>query len=68
MYQRSTYNEPDLKAQPWWTPEETPYATDIARLEKHWETIRDEGLAVLNLKQGASLWLSYWIGSMFFSC
>ncbi|XP_065188221.1 aspartyl/asparaginyl beta-hydroxylase-like isoform X2 [Sycon ciliatum] len=52
MYQRSTYNAPNLKAQPWWTPEETPYAADIKRIEKHWKTIRDEGLAVMNLNQG----------------
>lgn len=55
MYQRSTYNAPNLKAQPWWTPEETPYAKDIKRIEKNWKTIRDEGLSVLGLKQGTIL-------------
>lgn len=40
-WQRSLHNEPNLRAQPWWSPEDTGYQKSIIyQLEEHWETIR----------------------------
>lgn len=55
VWQRSTYNEPNLRSQPLWSPEETGYAASIRRIEEKWKTIRKEGLAVLDLKTGGFL-------------
>lgn len=38
-WQRSLANERGLRAQPWWSVEDTGYMTDIARIEKSMETI-----------------------------
>ena len=40
LWQRSLHNEPNLHAQPWWSPEETGYQGIIQKLEEQWETIR----------------------------
>lgn len=48
-YQRSLYNVNRLTAKPWWTPEETTYASFFKNLEENWKVIRDEGLALLGL-------------------
>ena len=39
VWQRSIFNEPDLRAQPWWSSEETGYLPDIRRIEKAMGTI-----------------------------
>ena len=52
IWQRSPYNEPNLRGQPWWTPKETGYDKTIKRLVNEWEVIRNEGLAVLNRTSG----------------
>ncbi|KAL4217936.1 hypothetical protein ACF0H5_022675 [Mactra antiquata] len=55
-HQRSLYNaETKLTGRPWWTPEQTPYGRYLAMLEKNWETIRDEGLSLLDQKTGGFL-------------
>ncbi|XP_020717661.1 aspartyl/asparaginyl beta-hydroxylase isoform X2 [Ceratitis capitata] len=46
-YQRSLYNEPNLRAQPYWTKAETTYATYLNKLELNWRVIRDEALSLL---------------------
>ncbi|XP_077410198.1 aspartyl/asparaginyl beta-hydroxylase isoform X2 [Vanacampus margaritifer] len=48
VWQRSLYNVDGLKAQPWWTPNETGYADLIKALEKNWKTIRDEAMAMMD--------------------
>ncbi|XP_052842857.1 aspartyl/asparaginyl beta-hydroxylase isoform X2 [Drosophila gunungcola] len=47
LYQRSLYNEPRLKAQPFWQPTETGYERQLEKLQLNWRAIRDEGLALL---------------------
>ncbi|XP_017079047.1 aspartyl/asparaginyl beta-hydroxylase isoform X2 [Drosophila eugracilis] len=47
LYQRSLYNEPRLKAQPFWQPKEIGYERQLAKLKLNWRAIRDEGLALL---------------------
>ncbi|XP_054089651.1 uncharacterized protein LOC105209240 isoform X2 [Zeugodacus cucurbitae] len=47
VYQRSLYNEPDLRAQPYWTKVETTYAVYLNQLERNWRAIRDEALSLL---------------------
>ncbi|XP_016930151.2 aspartyl/asparaginyl beta-hydroxylase isoform X11 [Drosophila suzukii] len=47
LYQRSLYNEPSLKAQPFWQPKETGYERQLDRLQLHWRAIRDEAVALL---------------------
>ncbi|XP_037940827.1 midasin isoform X2 [Teleopsis dalmanni] len=47
-YQRSLYNYPSLLAQPFWTKEETTYASFFDILENNWQAIRDEGLNLLS--------------------
>lgn len=32
VWQRSLYNEPDLRATPWWTTEDTGYSSDLRRI------------------------------------
>ncbi|KAJ8951412.1 hypothetical protein NQ318_006841 [Aromia moschata] len=49
-YQRSLYNVPRLTGKPWWEIEELPYLDMYRILRQNWQKIRDEGLAVLNLK------------------
>lgn len=52
--QRSIYNaQTKLRAQPWWTKEETGYGEQFRLLERHWTTIRDEGLSLLNKEKTA---------------
>lgn len=45
--QRSLYNVPGLKAQPWWTIEETGYNNFFEALEKSWIQIRDEAMSII---------------------
>lgn len=48
VYQRSLYNEPDLRAKPYWTKEETTYVKYLNKLELNWQAIRDEALSLLS--------------------
>ncbi|XP_037282142.1 aspartyl/asparaginyl beta-hydroxylase isoform X1 [Rhipicephalus microplus] len=50
VYQRSLYSVDGLKAQPWWDPKETPYASDLKELEKHWIDIKNEALSLMTDK------------------
>ncbi|KAI8438308.1 hypothetical protein MSG28_010880 [Choristoneura fumiferana] len=43
--QRSLYNVPRLKGQPWWNIEDTPYVKLTRALEKSWRAILREGEA-----------------------
>ncbi|XP_050025800.1 aspartyl/asparaginyl beta-hydroxylase-like isoform X1 [Dermacentor andersoni] len=47
VYQRSLYSVDGLKAQPWWDPKETPYASSLKELEKHWIDIKNEALSLM---------------------
>ncbi|XP_038161650.1 aspartyl/asparaginyl beta-hydroxylase isoform X2 [Cyprinodon tularosa] len=55
VWQRSLYNVEGLKAQPWWTPQETGYTDLVKMLERNWRTIRDEALAVMDRGKGRFL-------------
>ncbi|XP_043960944.1 aspartyl/asparaginyl beta-hydroxylase-like isoform X13 [Gambusia affinis] len=55
VWQRSLYNVEGLKAQPWWTPQETGYVDLVRMLERNWKTIRDEALAVMDRSRGRFL-------------
>ncbi|XP_048042387.1 aspartyl/asparaginyl beta-hydroxylase isoform X2 [Megalobrama amblycephala] len=55
VWQRSLYNVPGLRAQPWWTAEETGYTDLVKALERNWMTIRDEALSVLDGNSGQFL-------------
>ncbi|XP_022223275.2 aspartyl/asparaginyl beta-hydroxylase isoform X9 [Drosophila obscura] len=48
VYQRSLYNEPKLRAQPFWQPSETGYGVQLRKLQKNWMSIRMEALALLS--------------------
>ncbi|ALC41294.1 Asph [Drosophila busckii] len=48
IYQRSLYNVPELRAQPFWQPEETGYAEQLQQLQRHWREIRNEALGLLS--------------------
>lgn len=50
VYQRSLYSVDGLKAQPWWDPSKTPYASSIKELEKHWLDIKNEALSLMTDK------------------
>ncbi|XP_051909886.1 aspartyl/asparaginyl beta-hydroxylase isoform X2 [Hippocampus zosterae] len=52
VWQRSLYNVNGLKAQPWWTPNETGYTELIKALEKNWKMIRDEAMVMMDQKTG----------------
>ncbi|CAL8294105.1 unnamed protein product [Lota lota] len=52
VWQRSLYNVDGLQAQPWWTPQETGYTDLVKALERSWKAIREEVLAVMDLKTG----------------
>jgi len=47
--QRSLYNVDHLTGRPWWDKESTTYASFLNDLESRWQTIRDEGVALLTL-------------------
>lgn len=47
-YQRSLYNVNGLKAKPFWTKKETTYEHFFEILQRNWQTIRNEGLSILN--------------------
>lgn len=49
-YQRSLYNVENLKAQPFWTKEQTTYSKALNELERNWEQIKEEGLKALKAK------------------
>eukprot|EP00058_Branchiostoma_floridae_P002981 XP_002588469.1 hypothetical protein BRAFLDRAFT_259568 [Branchiostoma floridae] len=57
MYQRSLYNEPNLRAQPFWTPQDggNDFIRAVKRLELNWEVIRDEGLKNMDAEKGVFL-------------
>ncbi|XP_030636264.1 aspartyl/asparaginyl beta-hydroxylase [Chanos chanos] len=55
VWQRSLYNVPGLRAQPWWTAKETGYTDLVRTLERNWKTIRDEALSVLDSSSGLFL-------------
>ncbi|XP_042616832.1 aspartyl/asparaginyl beta-hydroxylase-like isoform X4 [Cyprinus carpio] len=55
VWQRSLYNVPGLRAQPWWTAEETGYTALVKMLERNWLSIRDEALSVLDSNSGQFL-------------
>ncbi|MCJ8731724.1 hypothetical protein PDJAM_G00202670 [Pangasius djambal] len=55
VWQRSLYNVPGLRAQPWWTAKETGYTDLVRTLERNWMTIREEALAVLDTNSGLFL-------------
>ncbi|KAM4719152.1 aspartyl/asparaginyl beta-hydroxylase-like isoform 3-T3 [Anableps anableps] len=55
VWQRSLYNVEGLKAQPWWTPQETGYTDLVKMLERNWKTIRDEALTVMDRARGRFL-------------
>lgn len=46
------YNIIRLKAQPFWTPEETTYESYLRTLRQHWRQILNEGVSALNLANG----------------
>jgi len=46
-FQRCTSPVPGLRAKPVWTIEETGYQDKLLELQANWETIRDEGLALI---------------------
>ncbi|XP_034103435.1 aspartyl/asparaginyl beta-hydroxylase isoform X11 [Drosophila albomicans] len=50
VYQRSLYNEPGLRAQPFWQPGETGYASQLKQLQQSWRVIRQEALSLLNAR------------------
>ncbi|XP_019724432.1 aspartyl/asparaginyl beta-hydroxylase isoform X3 [Hippocampus comes] len=52
VWQRSLYNVDGLKAQPWWTPNETGYTDLVKALEKNWKMIRDEAMVMMDQKTG----------------
>ena len=39
VWQRSLYNEPGLRAEPWWNVDDTEYMADITRIEKSMDSI-----------------------------
>ncbi|XP_032292335.1 aspartyl/asparaginyl beta-hydroxylase isoform X3 [Drosophila virilis] len=47
VYQRSLYNVPGLRAQPFWQPAETGQAAQLEQLQRNWRAIRAEALALL---------------------
>lgn len=51
VYQRSLYNERYLRAQPFWSIEETTYESFLKKLKDNWMAIRDEGKNILS-KEG----------------
>lgn len=52
--QRSLYNaDTPLRAKPFWKPDETPYLKNIRFLEKNWQIIRDEAVALFDPTKGA---------------
>lgn len=48
VYQRSLYNVPGLRAQPFWLATDTGYALELEQLQRNWRSIRKEALALLN--------------------
>jgi aspartate beta-hydroxylase len=52
IYQRSIFNEGNLRAKPFWTREETGYEKYFKSLEENWPVIKNEGLKLLATKGG----------------
>ncbi|XP_037823163.1 aspartyl/asparaginyl beta-hydroxylase isoform X2 [Lucilia sericata] len=48
VFQRSLYNEPNLKAQPFWSAKETTYEKFFKKLQDNWLAIKAEGLNILS--------------------
>ncbi|XP_056290629.1 aspartyl/asparaginyl beta-hydroxylase-like [Pseudoliparis swirei] len=55
VWQRSLYNVDGLKAQPWWTPQETGYTDLVRALERNWKLIREEALSLLDQETSSFL-------------
>ncbi|XP_052862359.1 aspartyl/asparaginyl beta-hydroxylase isoform X2 [Anopheles cruzii] len=47
LYQRSLYNVDGLRSRPFWTEEQTTFATELERIRSQWALIRDEGMKLL---------------------
>lgn len=47
-YQRSLYNVDNLKSRPFWTVEQTTFASSLQLIGSQWSAIRDEGMKLLN--------------------
>lgn len=47
VQQRSLYNVPGLRAEPWWTIDETGYAPFFRAMEASWMQIRDEAMLLI---------------------
>ena len=52
FWQRSLYNEPDLKAQPVWSLKESGIGVQLQKIKDHWKAIREEALKVYDDKNG----------------
>uniref|UniRef100_A0A182SUS8 Aspartyl/asparaginy/proline hydroxylase domain-containing protein n=1 Tax=Anopheles maculatus TaxID=74869 RepID=A0A182SUS8_9DIPT len=48
LYQRSLYNVDGLRSRPFWTEEQTTYATELELIRAQWQQVRDEGLKLLS--------------------
>ncbi|XP_049295812.1 uncharacterized protein LOC125770365 [Anopheles funestus] len=48
LYQRSLYNVDGLRSRPFWTVDQTTYATELELIRTEWKQVRDEGLKLLN--------------------
>ena len=55
FWQRSLYNEPDLKAQPVWSLKESGIEAQLQKIKENWKAIRDEALKVYDDKNGGFL-------------
>ena len=52
FWQRSLYNEPDLKSQPVWPLIETGLEVQFKKIKANWKSIRDEALNVYSASSG----------------
>lgn len=52
FWQRSLYNEPDLKSQPIWPLIETGLEVQFKKIKANWKSIRDEALNVYSASSG----------------
>lgn len=48
MYQRSLYNVDSLESRPFWSMEQTTFASQLELIRSQWTVIRDEGMKLLN--------------------
>jgi len=52
FWQRSLYNEPELKSQPVWPLNETGIESQLNKIKANWKSIRDEALNVYDSSNG----------------